>query len=145
MLARWILRLGVLTYLSLLLLIPLGFVFYRAFEHGFQAAWHSLTTGDAGHALWLTVLITLIAVPANTGFGILCGLPIVRQRFPGKGLLNAVVDLPLALSPIVVGLAIVLVYGRYGWFGGWLADRGIQIVFALPGMIVATIFVSLPF
>jgi sulfate transport system permease protein len=144
-LGRWLLRLGVLAYLSLLLLIPLGFVFYRAFEHGLGAAWDALTTGDAGHALWLTILITLIAVPCNTVFGIVCGLAIVRQRFPGKGILNAVVDLPLALSPVIVGLSIVLVYGRFGWFGAWLADHGIQVVFGLPGMILATIFVSLPF
>src|SRR3954449_11077448 len=104
--ARLALRFGVLTYLALLLLVPVGVVFYRAFEHGFAAAWNSLTTGDAGHALWLTVLITLIAVPANTIFGIVCGLAIVRQRFRGKGLLTEVAALPLAPSPVVVGLPI---------------------------------------
>ncbi|HEU4941795.1 MAG TPA: sulfate ABC transporter permease subunit, partial [Gaiellaceae bacterium] len=78
-------------------------------------------------------------------FGVLCALAIVRRRFRGHGLVNSVVDLPLALSPVVVGLALVLVYGRNGWWGGWLIDNGFQVIFALPGMVLATIFVSLPF
>jgi sulfate/thiosulfate transport system permease protein len=84
-------------------------------------------------------------VPANTVFGVLCALAIVRRRFRGHGLVNSIVDLPLALSPVVVGLALVLVYGRNGWWGGWLIDNGFQVIFALPGMVLATIFVSLPF
>jgi len=91
------------------------------------------------------VLIAAIAVPTNTVFGVICALAIVRQRFPGKGVMNALVDLPLALSPVVVGLAFLLLYSRTGWFGNWLTDHGIQVVFALPGMILVTIFVSLPF
>src|SRR5262249_15688792 len=94
---------------------------------------------------YLTVLIAAIAVPANTIFGVICALAIVRQRFPGKGIVNALVDLPLALSPVVVGLAFLHLYSRTGGFGSWLTGHGIQIVFALPGMIVVTIFVSLPF
>jgi sulfate transport system permease protein len=97
------------------------------------------------HALWLTILIALIAVPLNTVFGIMCALAIVRRKFRGHGLVNSIVDLPLALSPVVVGLALVLVYGRQGWWGGWLIDNGFQVIFALPGMVLATIFVSLPF
>jgi len=84
-------------------------------------------------------------VPANTVFGVICALAIVRRRFPGKGIVNALVDLPLALSPVVVGLAYFLLYSRNGWFGGWLTDHGIQVVFALPAMVLVTIFVSLPF
>ena len=84
-------------------------------------------------------------MPLNTVFGIACALAIVRRRFRGKGLLNAFVDLPLALSPVVVGLSLFLLYGRDGWFGGWLGDHGIQVLFALPAMVIATIFVSLPF
>jgi sulfate transport system permease protein len=91
------------------------------------------------HALVLTLVIAAIAVPANTVFGILCALAIVRHRFPGSGIVNAVVDLPLALSPVVVGLSLLLLYGR----GGWLGGHG--VLFALPGMVLATIFVSLPF
>jgi sulfate transport system permease protein len=140
------LRFVALGYLSMILLIPLGMVFYRTFEHGFWPAWHAVTNPDAVHALWLTVLIVLIVVPANTIFGVVCALAIVRGRFRGKGIVNAVVDLPLALSPIVVGLAILLLYNsRSGWFGPWFKHHGIDIVFALPGMVLATIFVSLPF
>jgi sulfate/thiosulfate transport system permease protein len=97
------------------------------------------------HAFKLTLVITAIAVPVNTVFGIVCGLAIVRRSFRGKGLLNAFVDLPLALSPVVVGLALFLLYGRRGWFGGWFDEHGIQVLFALPSMVIATIFVSLPF
>jgi len=144
-LSRYGLRFFALGYLSLLLLAPLGMVFWRTFEHGFWPAWHSLTTPDARHALYLTLLIAVIVVPANTIFGVLCALAIVRGRFPGKGVVNALVDLPLALSPVVVGLALLLLYGRTGWLGPWLTDHGIQVVFALPSLVLATIFVSLPF
>jgi sulfate transport system permease protein len=120
-------------------------VFWRTFQHGLGPVWSAATTPEALHALWLTVIIALIAVPANTIFGVVCALVIVRGRFRGKALLNALVDLPFALSPVVVGLALYLVYARSGWFGGWLFDNGIRVIFALPGMILATIFVSLPF
>jgi sulfate transport system permease protein len=134
-----------LSYLLVVLAAPVGLVFYRAFEHGIGPAWDAVTTPAAKHAFYLTVLIAAIAVPANTIFGVICALAIVRQRFPGKGVMNALVDLPLALSPVVVGLAFLLLYSRTGWFGSWLTEHGIQIVFALPGMILVTIFVSLPF
>jgi sulfate transport system permease protein len=143
--ARYALRCAALGYLAVLLIVPVGAIFYRTFEHGLGTAWDSLVAGGTGHALYLTILITLIVVPANTIFGVLLALAIVRRRFPGKGLVNAVVDLPLALSPIVVGLSLFLVYGSNGWLGGWLLDHGIRVLFALPGMILATIFVSLPF
>ena len=145
MASRYLLRFSALGYLALLLLIPLGMVFYRAFEHGFSAAWDSVTSPDAVHALWMTVLVTIIAVPLNTVFGIICSLLIVRGHLRGKGVLNALVDLPLALSPIVVGLSLLILYGRGGWLGPWLDDHGIQVVFALPGLVLATTFVSLPF
>jgi sulfate transport system permease protein len=142
---RLALRLTALSYLGLLLALPVGFVFYRAFEHGFGTAWESVTTPEAQHAFWLTCLMVLIAVPLNTLFGVLCGLVLVRQRFRGRALLSAAIDLPFAVSPVVIGLALILVYGRNGWFGGWLLDHGIQIIFSVPGMVLATIFVSLPF
>jgi len=91
------------------------------------------------------VLIVLIAVPANTVFGVLCALVLVRQRFPGRAALNALVDLPLAISPVIVGLALFIVYGRQGWIGPWLLAHGVRVIFAVPGMVLATIFVSLPF
>jgi len=139
------LRTFALGYLAAILVGPLVLVFYRAFEHGFGEAWSAVTTPPALHAFELTLLITAIAVPANTIFGVLCALAVVRHPFRGKGLLNAVVDLPMALSPVVVGLSLFLLYGRTGWFGSWFLARGIQILFALPSMILATVFVSLPF
>jgi sulfate/thiosulfate transport system permease protein len=139
------LRSVALLYLLVILVAPLAMVFYRTFEHGLAPAWDALTSPETIHAFKLTLIITAIAVPVNTVFGILCALLIVRHRFPGKGLLNAFIDLPLALSPVVVGLALFLLYGRNGWFGPWLSDHGIQVLFALPSMVIATIFVSLPF
>jgi sulfate transport system permease protein len=142
-------RLGLRTlalgYLALLLLAPVGMVFWRAFESGLGPVWDGVTSPAAVHAFEMTLLIAAIAVPANTIFGVLCALAIVRKPFRGKGVLNAVVDLPLALSPVVVGLALILVYARGGWFGDRLLENGIQVIFALPGMVLATIFVSLPF
>src|SRR6266480_1383301 len=143
--ARLSLRAAALGYLALLLVLPLGMVFWRTFQHGLGPVWGAATAPDALHALWLTVLIALIAVPANTVFGVVCALVIVRGRPRGKTLLNVLVDLPFALSPVVVGLSLYLVYARTGWFGGWLIDHGIAVIFALPGMILATTFVSLPF
>ena len=142
--SRWALRIGTLGYLALLLLVPVGFVFYRAFEHGFGHAWHAVTTPAAVHALELTLISAAVAVPVNTVFGIILALALVRTRFPGRGLVNAVVDLPLALSPVVVGLSLYLLYGRGGWLGG-LADHGIRVLFSLPGIVLATLFVSMPF
>jgi len=139
MIGKYALRVFSLGYLAVLLVAPVGYVFWKAFEHGIGPAWDAVTTPDALHALKVTLILTAIAVPANTIFGVSCALAIVRHRFPGAGIVNALVDLPLALSPVVVGLALLLLYGR----GGWLEGHG--IVFALPAMVLATIFVSLPF
>ncbi len=145
MAARLGLRFAALGYLAALLVFPVGLVFWRTFENGIGPVIDAATTPEALHALWLTVIIALIVVPANTIFGIVCALVIVRDNFRWKGVLNTVVDLPFALSPVVIGLSLYLVYARTGWFGGWLIDHGISVIFALPGMILATIFVSLPF
>jgi sulfate/thiosulfate transport system permease protein len=139
------LRFAALGYLALLLVVPVGMVLFRTFEHGLAPAWDAVTNADAAHAFWLTLEITAIAVPLNTIFGVATALLLARRRFPGRALLNALVDLPFAVSPVVVGLALLLVYGRTGWFGGWLADNGIRVIFSTPGMVLATIFVSLPF
>src|SRR5213596_1155502 len=144
MTAKYALRFGALSYLALLLLLPVGLVFYRTFEHGFHPAWVAVTNPQALHALWLTLIIAAIAVPLNTLFGVILAIALVRHRFPGRGLVNAVVDLPLALSPVVVGLSLYLLYGRGGWLGG-LADHGIRVLFSLPGIVLATLFVSMPF
>ena len=143
--SRLTLRTIALGYLGLLLAAPVGLVFYRTFEHGFAPAWHAVTTPEATHAFWLTILMVAVAVPANTIFGVICAIALVRHRFPGRSILNAVIDLPFAVSPVIIGLALILVYGQAGWFGGWLADHGIQVIFSIPGMILATTFVSLPF
>jgi sulfate/thiosulfate transport system permease protein len=142
---RLALRGAALSYLGLLLALPVGVVFYRAFEKGLGAVWDSLTTPEAMHAFWLTCVMVAVAVPLNTLFGVLCALVLVRQRFRGRALLNASIDLPFAVSPVVIGLALILVYGRDGWIGGWLAEQGIQVIFSPIGMVLATIFVSLPF
>jgi sulfate transport system permease protein len=146
----WSLRLVVLAYLTLLLLLPLGVVFTRTFEHGLGTAVSWITTPAAVSAFWLTVTVAVIAVPLNTIFGVGCALVLARGRRGGasgrlRSLLDGLIDLPFAVSPIIVGLALILVYGQTGWFGRWFADRGIQIIYAPAGMVLATVFVSLPF
>jgi len=134
-----------LGYLLVVLLGPLAMVSWRAFDQGAGHLWTSLSDHNTVHAFEITLLVTAIAVPLNAVFGVVCALAIVRRRFPGAGIVNAIVDLPLALSPVVVGLSLFLLYGRTGWFGAWFARHGIQILFAWPSMVIATIFVSLPF
>jgi sulfate transport system permease protein len=138
-------RIVALGYLAVLLVVPIGIVLYRTFEPGIGAVWDSITTPAAVSAFWLTIEITVIAVPLNTAFGIIAALVLVRSRVRGKRLLEAIVDLPFAISPVVIGLALFLLYGRQGWLGPTLSDAGIQIIFSLPGMVLATIFVCLPF
>jgi sulfate transport system permease protein len=144
---RWRLplRFGVLGYLALLVVLPVGTVFYRAFQHGLGAAWHAFTAPDALHALWLTLLVAAIAVPLNTVFGVGVSIILARHRFPGAWLLDAFVDIPLAISPVVIGLALILVYGHTGWLGNWLAARGITVIFSVPGIVMASAAVSLPY
>ena len=143
--ARLLLRSSALGYLALVLVLPVAAVVWRAFAGGLAPAWRAVSAPDALHAFWLTVLIAAITVPLNTLFGVACAVVLVRHRFPGTRLLDAVIDLPFAISPVVIGLALVLVYGQDGWLGGWLAGRGVQVIFSLPGMVLATVFVSLPY
>jgi sulfate transport system permease protein len=138
--ARLGLRTLVLGYLAVLLIVPVGLIFYRTFEHGLAAVWRSITTPAAVHAFWLTIEIALIAVPLNTIFGVITALVLVRGRFRGKAIVDAAISLPFALSPVVIGLALLLVYGRGGW-----VSLPFQVIFAVPGMVLATVFVSLPF
>lgn len=144
-LSRAGLRAIALGYLAALLVIPLGMVFYRTFEDGLSGPIEAVTSPDGLHAFWLTIVCVGIAVPLNTIFGIACALVLVRHRFRGKAVLDSLIDLPFAISPVVIGLALVLVYGNEGWFGETLADAGLQVIFSTPGMVLATIFVSLPF
>ncbi|HEX4436604.1 MAG TPA: sulfate ABC transporter permease subunit CysW [Solirubrobacteraceae bacterium] len=139
------LRFVALGYLALLLGAPLVMIFYRTFEHGLSPVWNSITAPNAMHAFWLSLEIVAIAVPLNTVFGIAAAIWLERGRMRGRGLLGLLIDLPFAISPVVVGLALVLVYGRTGWFGDWLAEHGISVIFSVPGMVLATAVVSLPF
>jgi sulfate transport system permease protein len=142
------LRTIALGYLALLLALPVGYVLYETFEPGIRAVWDSVTTPAAVSAFWLTLTITAIAVPLNTVLGVLAALSLVRGKLGRsrlKPLFEALLDLPFAISPVVVGLALILVYGKTGWFGDELAGAGIQIIFSLPGMVIATVFVCLPF
>ena len=130
--SRLTLRFLALGYLTLLLAIPVAMVFYRTFEDGFGAALHAVTAPAAQHAFWLTCLMVGIAVPLNTIFGVLCAIALARG-WRGKTLVSAIVDLPFAVSPVVVGLALILVYGNKGWIGTWLAEHGIRVIFSTPG------------
>jgi sulfate transport system permease protein len=139
------LRFFALGYLALLLLIPVVMIFVRTFEEGIGQAWEAVTTPEAIHAFYLTFVMVIIAVPLNTVFGVLCAIVLVRQRFRGRAILNTLIDIPFAISPVVVGLSLILIYGRDGWFGQWFIDQGIQVIFAPSGMVLATVFISLPF
>ena len=121
--SKYALRFIALGYLALLLGIPVALVFINAFQDGIGAAWDAVTTPEAQHAFYLTFVMVAVAVPLNTIFGVLCALAIVRQRFRGRALLNALVDLPFAVSPVVVGLALLLVYGRARRLGGRVVRR----------------------
>ena len=141
----YVLRVFVIVYLFFLVAWPVSLVAQRTFEGGFDNLRGILEDPDTIQALRLTVLVAAIAVVVNTVFGVAISLLLVRYEFRGKRLLSALVDLPLAVSPIVVGLALVLVYGgRGGWFGPALESAGFQVIYATPGIIMATVFVALP-
>jgi sulfate transport system permease protein len=144
--ARYGIRTLALGYLAAILVLPCSMIVYHTFEEGWAPVWDALTDPAFVHALQLTLVAVAIAVPANTVFGVVCALALVRRKSSrGTWFFNSAIGLPLALSPVVVGLALILVYGRDGWLGGWLTDNGIQIIFSTPGIVLATIFVTLPF
>ena len=130
---------------ALFLLVPLAAVFVEAFRDGARAWLAAVTEPDARHALKLTLLVAAIAVPVNAFFGLAAGWALGKFRFPGRSLVLTLVDLPFAVSPVVAGLVFVLLFGRTGFFGPWLADRGLEVVFAVPGIVLATVFVTFPF
>jgi sulfate/thiosulfate transport system permease protein len=134
-----------IAYLALVLFLPALNVFVQAFQGGIGAFFSNLTQQNFLNAVWLTVLIALIVVPINTVFGLCAAWAIARNQFPGRPLVISILDLPFAISPVVAGLMIVLLYGRSGWFGPILQTADIKIMFALPGMVLATAFVTLPF
>lgn len=141
---KYALRALAIVYLLFLLVLPVALIGWRTFSHGVSPVVTALTSPNALHAFEVTASVALWAVVANTVFGIGTALLLVRHRFPGKRILGALIDLPLAVSPVVVGLALILVYGSFSPVGGWLEKRGFQVIFSLPGMVLATIFVSLP-
>jgi sulfate transport system permease protein len=134
-----------LVYLGVLVLVPLTVITWKTFADGWSAFWAALSSDQAVTAFRLTAEISIAAVALNTVFGVGLAMLLTRHRFRGRRLLGALADLPISVSPIVVGLALVLVYGPYsGWFGKGLADAGLPIIYHLPGMILATAFVSMP-
>jgi len=142
--AKWALRLIVIAYVFLLVGWPMITLAQNAFADGFASFQAAFSDPDVVHAMIVTIEISLWAVAINTVFGVGMALLLVRHRFPGKRIVNALIDLPLAVSPVVVGLALILVYGHFSTVGGWLERHGFQVIFSLPGMVLATIFVSLP-
>ncbi|MGW0231466.1 sulfate ABC transporter permease subunit [Actinopolymorpha singaporensis] len=142
--AKYWLRTLALVYLLFLLVLPVGLIAWRTFGGGIGPFVTALTSAEAVHAFRVTVVVAAWAVGANTAFGVGASLLLVRHEFPGKRLLAALIELPMAVSPVVVGLALTLVYGRFTPIGGWLESRGIQVIFSIPGMVLATVFVSLP-
>jgi sulfate/thiosulfate transport system permease protein len=139
------LRAIALGYLGALLIAPVAMIFYKTFEDGLAPPLEAIASPEGLHALQLTLLMVAVAVPLNTIFGVGCALLLVRHRWKGNPVLDAIINLPFAISPVVVGLALFLLYGTDGWFGPTLAGAGIQVLFSTPGMILASIFVSLPF
>jgi len=143
--SRWGLRILGIGYLTALLLAPLVMIFFKTFEDGLGPPLDAITSPDGLHALKLTLLMVVVAVPLNTIFGVGCALLLVRHRWKGNAIIDGIINLPFAISPIVIGLALFLLYGTNGWFGPVLAEAGIKILFSIPGMLLASIFVSLPF
>ncbi len=132
-------------YIALVFYIPTANVFYQAFQKGIDPFLANLSRPDFLSAVQLTLSLTLIAVPLNVIFGLCAAWAITRHSFPGKAVVLSIIDLPFSISPVVVGLMLVLLYGKQGWLGGWLDDHNIKIIFAFPGMLLATAFVSMPF
>lgn len=142
---RRLLRVAALGYLALLLLAPVAMIGYRTFAHGIGPVWNALSTPSAVHALYLSLAVTAIAVPLNVVFGVGAGVLLARRRMPAGSLVNLLINLPFAMSPVVIGLALFVLYGRTGWVGSWLATHRLQVLFSFPGLVLATAFVCLPF
>jgi sulfate transport system permease protein len=142
---RFALILVAVAFLVLFLLLPLFAVFSEALRAGLEGYWQAISTPDAVAAIKLTLLVAAIAVPANLVFGLAASWAIAKFEFPGKSFLNTLIDLPFSVSPVISGLVYVLLFGLQGYFGPYLQSQGIQIIFAVPGIVLATIFVTFPF
>jgi sulfate transport system permease protein len=134
-----------LTFLAVFLFIPLAFVFAKALSKGVEVYLSAIADDDALAAIRLTLIAAGIAVPLNLVFGVAAAWAIAKFRFPGKSVLVTLIDLPFSVSPVIAGLIFVLIFGRQGWFGPWLAERDIDVIFAVPGVVLATLFVTFPF
>jgi len=141
---RWALRLIAILYVTVLVVLPLAVMVGRTFEEGIGEFVDSITSPEAVAAITLSLRVTALAILINTVFGLTTALLLTRYQFPGRSVLNSLIDLPVSVSPVIAGLALILVYGRSGWFGGSLQELGIQIIYAEPAIVLATCFVSLP-
>ena len=144
-LVRWLLIVIALVFLSLFLLLPLAAVFSQAFEKGLTVYLEALKEPDTLSSIKLTLIVAAVTVPLNLFFGVTAAWAIAKFSFPGKNLLITLIDLPFSVSPVISGLIYVLIFGLQGWLGPWLQEHDIRIVFAVPGIILATIFVTFPF
>jgi sulfate/thiosulfate transport system permease protein len=142
---RWSLIAIALSFITLFICVPLGLVFIQAFSKGIEAYWSALSQADTVAAIKLTLLVALATVPLNTVFGVAAAWAITRFEFKGKSLLTTLIDLPFSVSPVISGLIFVLLFGAQGWFGDWLMEHDIKIIFAVPGIILATLFITFPF
>jgi sulfate transport system permease protein len=142
--SRITLRVIAVAYVGMILLLPVGLLFWRTFAHGIAPFWDAITRPAALHAFRVTLIVAFWTVLGNTAFGLGASLLLVRHRWWGKQGFSAFIDLPFAVSPVVAGLSLILVYGPKSAIGSWLADHGFDVIYALPGMVLATIFVSLP-
>ena len=142
---RWSLIALALAFMFLFLVLPLAAVFTEALRKGVDVYWQALQEPDAWSAIRLTLFTALVAVPLNLVFGVAAAWAIAKYEFPGKAFLTTLVDLPFSVSPVVAGLIYVLMFGAQGWFGPWLQAHDIQIIFAVPGIVLATVFVTFPF
>jgi len=143
--ARWLLIAVTLGFLGVFLLLPLVIVFVQAFLQGVGTYWRALADADTRAAIRLTLLTAAIAVPLNTLFGVAAAWTVAKFEFPGKNLLTTLIDLPFSVSPVVSGMVYVLLFGAQGWFGTWLIDHDIKIIFATTGLVLATVLVTFPF
>ena len=143
--AKGLLILVAVAYVALMLLLPLGAVLYEALRKGWEMWWAAVSEPDARSSIRLTLIVAAIAVPLNTIFGVAAAWAISKFRFPGKTALIALIELPFSVSPVVSGLVFVLMFSAQGWFGPWLEQHDIHVIFALPGLVLATVFVTFPF
>ncbi len=144
-LGKWLLIIFVLLWFSFLVLFPLWGIISETIKSGWKVFIASLAEPAALHAFWLTIIITIVTITINTLFGVVLAVMFARQNFKGKLLLESIIDLPFAVSPVVAGFMFIILFGPQGWIGSWFENANIKIVYALPGMIIATIFVTLPF